>query len=281
MINYQSNQYSSRNNNNSKSNRNDLTNSHLNKSVDKSFNKQIEKTKKTKLNKSIDNSKDRKTIKKEDNKNNISFKLEKDNGNELEKKSLMKSNSKDKNNTLSKSDSKEKENNIKEKNEKLISQNKIVVPSKELKQIILKAKGDKVKNDLDKKIALKTIINEYTKMKEIDLYFKNLIASNSILEGINEKSKIVKNVKEMALKKVSVITNIISSNEGDTFNSFLKINDPQKSKFKNLIELFNQLLSTTNLKNINENILSNFIQSILTMQEFNLQITKLLLKNME
>ena len=274
-------QYSSRNNNNNKSNRNDLTNSHLNKSVDKSFNKQIEKTKKTKLNKSIDNSKDRKTINKEDNKNNISFKLEKDNGNELEKKSLMKSNSKDKNNTLSKSDSKEKENNIKEKNEKLISQNKIVVPSKELKQIILKAKGDKVKNDLDKKIALKTIINEYTKMKEIDLYFKNLIASNSILEGINEKSKTVKNVKEMALKKVSVITNIISSNEGDTFNSFLKINDPQKSKFKNLIELFNQLLSTTNLKNINENILSNFIQSILTMQEFNLQITKLLLKNME
>ena len=274
-------QYSSRNNNNSKSNRNDLTNSHLNKSVDKSFNKQIEKPKKTKLNKSIDNSKDRKTINKEDNKNNVSFKLEKDNGNELEKKSLMKSNSKDKNNTLSKSDSKEKENNIKEKNEKLISQNKIVVPSKELKQIILKAKGDKVKNDLDKKIALKTIINEYTKMKEIDLYFKNLIASNSILEGINEKSKTVKNVKEMALKKVSVITNIISSNEGDTFNSFLKINDPQKIKFKNLIELFNQLLSTTNLKNINENILSNFIQSILTMQEFNLQITKLLLKNME
>ena len=118
-------------------------------------------------------------------------------------------------------------------------------------------------------------------MKEIDLYFKNLIASNSILEGINEKSKIVKNVKEMALKKVSVITNIISSNEGDTFNSFLKINDPQKTKFKTLVNLFNQLLLTNNLKNINESIISNLIQNIFSIQEFSLQISKLLLKNIE
>ena len=85
----------------------------------------------------------------------------------------------------------------------------------------------------------------------------------------------------MVLKKISVIINLLSSNEGDAFNSFLKLNDSQKLKFKSLVNLFNQLLLTNNLKNINESILSTLIQNIFSIQEFSLQISKLLLKNIE
>ena len=183
------------------------------------------------------------------------------------------------NNKLS---NKNKINNIINDN---ISKNNNIQKSKEFLQILTKFKADKAQTELEKKTTLKNIINEYCKIKELDIYFNNLINSNSLFNGLNSQiNKTINNVKDSTLKKISVLNNLVASNESDTFLSFLKIkeNDSKaKLNFKILNSSFNQMVKKEKLIFIDEQNLIDYINIIFNISEFNLQTTKLLLKNLD
>jgi hypothetical protein len=166
-----------------------------------------------------------------------------------------------------------------------LSKNNNIQKSKEFLQILTKFKADKAQTELEKKTTLKNIINEYCKIKELDIYFNNLINSNSLFNGLNSQiNKTINNVKDSTLKKISVLNNLIASNESDTFLSFMKIkeNDSKaKLNFKILNNSFNQMIKKEKLIFIDEQNLIDYINIIFNISEFNLQTTKLLLKNLD
>ena len=166
-----------------------------------------------------------------------------------------------------------------------LSKNNNIQKSKEFLQILTKFKADKAQTELEKKTTLKNIINEYCKIKELDNYFNNLINSNSLFNGLNSQiNKTINNVKDSTLKKISVLNNLIASNESDTFLSFMKIkeNDSKaKLNFKILNNSFNQMIKKEKLIFIDEQNLIDYINIIFNISEFNLQTTKLLLKNLD
>ena len=161
------------------------------------------------------------------------------------------------NNKLS---NKNKINNIINDN---ISKNNNIQKSKEFLQILTKFKADKAQTELEKKTTLKNIINEYCKIKELDIYFNNLINSNSLFNGLNSQiNKTINNVKDNTLKNISVLNNLVASNESDTFLSFLKIkeNDSKaKLNFKILNSSFNQMVKKEKLIFIDEQNLIDYI----------------------
>ena len=72
--------------------------------------------------------------------------------------------------------------------------------------------------------------------------------------------------------------------EKKTFLSFLKLkdSDPKGTKqFTTLIETLEKMLKTEKLSELDEGIVIFFIRTIFDIPEFNIQISKLLLKNIE
>ena len=128
-------------------------------------------------------------------------------------------------------------------------------------------------------------MNDYTKEKEIDNYFKKLLNSNPIFDSVNDKmAKSIENVKEMTLKKISVIINLVFSQEKKTFLNFLKLKDSDQKGTKNftsLIEQLDKMIKTQKLNELDEGLVITFIRSVFDIPEFNIQISKLLLKNIE
>ena len=157
--------------------------------------------------------------------------------------------------------------------------------SKEFKNILTRVKADKITGESEKKNAIKKILNDYTKEKEIDNYFKKLLNSNPIFDSVNDKmTKSIENVKEMTLKKISVIINLVFSQEKKTFLNFLKLKDSDQKGTKNftsLIEQLDKMLKTQKLNELDEGLVITFIRSVFDIPEFNIQISKLLLKNIE
>ena len=160
-----------------------------------------------------------------------------------------------------------------------------VQKSKEFLQILTKFKADKTQTKLEKKTTLKNIINEYCKIKELDNYFDNLINSNSLFNGLSSQiNKTINSVKDSTLKNISVLNDLIASNESETFLSFMKIKENDlkaKLNFKNLNNSFNQMMKKEKLIFIDEQDLIDYINIIFNISEFNLQTTKLLLKNLD
>ena len=157
--------------------------------------------------------------------------------------------------------------------------------SKEFKNILTRVKADKITGESEKKNAIKKILNDYTKEKEIDNYFKKLLNSNPIFDSVNDKmAKSIENVKEMTLKKISVIINLVFSQEKKTFLNFLKLKDSDQKGTKNftsLIEQLDKMIKTQKLNELDEGLVITFIRSVFDIPEFNIQISKLLLKNIE
>lgn len=172
--------------------------------------------------------------------------------------------------------------NLRDKNQNIIMNGQ---RSNEFKNILIKAKADKCQNETEKKNAIKKILNDYSKEKEIDNYFKKLLNSNPIFDSVTDKmAKSIENVKEMTLKKISVIINLIFSQEKKTFLSFLKLKDSDSKgtkQFTTLIETLEKMLKTEKLSELDEGIVIFFIRTIFDIPEFNIQISKLLLKNIE
>ena len=68
--------------------------------------------------------------------------------------------------------------------------------SKEFKNILARVKAEKITGESEKKKAIKKILNDYTKEKEIDNFFKKLLNSNPIFDSVNDKmTKSIENVK--------------------------------------------------------------------------------------
>ena len=119
----------------------------------------------------------------------------------------------------------------------------------------------------------------------MDNYFDNLINSNSLFNGLSSQiNKTINSVKDSTLKNISVLNDLIASNESETFLSFMKIKENDlkaKLNFKNLNNSFNQMMKKEKLIFIDEQDLIDYINIIFNISEFNLQTTKLLLKNLD
>ena len=72
--------------------------------------------------------------------------------------------------------------------------------SKEFKNILARVKAEKITGESEKKKAIKKILNDYTKEKEIDNFFKKLLNSNPIFDSVNDKmTKSIENVKVISI----------------------------------------------------------------------------------
>ena len=150
----------------------------------------------------------------------------------------------------------------------------------EFKKILNKNRIEKVKSESEKSACLCYIINDYFKLKEVDVYFKNIIEQNPIFQPLSAKIYAnLKNPKEFLLKKLSGICKYISVGDKNGFYNFMKIKDKNgKSNYEGFKSSFNSLLKSGPLKNLNEIDISNFCKSILEMPELSFQTSKSLLK---
>ena len=152
--------------------------------------------------------------------------------------------------------------------------------SPEFKKILNKNRIEKVKSENDKASCLCYIISDYFKLKEIDLYFKSIIEQNPIFQSLSAKINAnLKNPKEFLLKKLIGICKYISIGDKNGFYNFMKIKDKNgKSNFEGFKSIFNSLLKSGPLKDLNENDVSNFCKKLLEMPELSFQTSKSLLK---
>lgn len=109
--------------------------------------------------------------------------------------------------------------------------------------------------------------------------------SNPVFDGINESmASTIESVKEITLKKITVMINLIVGQEKSGFLSFLKVKASDSKANKKFLQLHAQLLKLIKVKNlldINESNLQEFIHNLLNIPEMNIQISKLLLKTIE
>ena len=145
--------------------------------------------------------------------------------------------------------------------------------SQEFKKILNKNRIEKVKSENDKAACLFYIISDYFKLKEIDIYFKNIIEQNPIFQLLSSKINAnLKNPKEFLLKKLSGICKYTSIWNKNGFYNFMKIKDKScKSNFEGFKSGFNSLLKSGPLKELNENEVSNFCKALLEMPELSFQ----------
>lgn len=97
-------------------------------------------------------------------------------------------------------------------------------------------------------------------------------------------SSAIESVKEITLKKITVMINLIVGQEKSGFLAFLKVkptDSKANKKYQQLLAQLTKLLKVKLLIDINESELQEFINNLLNIPEMNIQISKLLLKTIE
>ena len=100
----------------------------------------------------------------------------------------------------------------------------------------------------------------------------------------NNVEEILASIKELVSKKVNLLIKILfDQDEKGWFNS-LKLEETDKDAkeyYLKLTEMINEMMKFENLKDIPEEMVKSFGETLLSTPEFNSQINKLVLKRFE
>ena len=163
-------------------------------------------------------------------------------------------------------------------------------PIKEFKSYMTKHKADKAKSELEKRNAFKKIVNDYIKEREIHNYINKLLNSNVAFTAlVNDSAQVYKktldNIKDITLKKLTLLVNYVFTKDKGNFLSLLKLkeNDIKRAKtFVILCEMLDKVCKNPKFGNdLSESNVMAFINGILDIPEFNILTSKLILKNIE
>jgi hypothetical protein len=151
---------------------------------------------------------------------------------------------------------------------------------------IQKNYGEQNTNNLQEKISrLKIILNTYIKEKELDVFFQKLLSLYMVYEkNKNNVEEILASIKDLVSKKVNLLIKILfDQDEKGWFNSLkLKETDKDgKEYYEKLTDMINEMMKFENLKDIPEEMVQNFGETLLYTSELNSQINKLVLKRFE
>ena len=151
---------------------------------------------------------------------------------------------------------------------------------------IQKNYGEQNTNNLQEKISrLKIILNTYIKEKELDVFFQKLLSLYMVYEkNKNNVEEILASIKDLVSKKVNLLIKILfDQDEKGWFNSLkLKETDKDgKEYYEKLTDMINEMMKFENLKDIPEEMVQNFGETLLYTPELNSQINKLVLKRFE
>jgi hypothetical protein len=90
------------------------------------------------------------------------------------------------------------------------------------------------------------------------------------------------NIKELVSKKLSLLINILFSNDKDGWATSLKLEDSDSEAFdhfSSLVTIVENMKSFKNLKEIPDSLIENFSQTLLSTNELSAQISKLVIKH--
>ena len=151
---------------------------------------------------------------------------------------------------------------------------------------IQKNYGEQNTNNLQEKISrLKIVLNTYIKEKELDVFFQKLLSLYMVYEkNKNNVEEILASIKDLVSKKVNLLIKILfDQDEKGWFNSLkLKETDKDgKEYYEKLTDMINEMMKFENLKDIPEEMVQNFGETLLYTPELNSQINKLVLKRFE
>ena len=140
--------------------------------------------------------------------------------------------------------------------------------------------------NIEEKIALlKIILSTYIKEKELDVFFQKLLTLYMVYEkSKNNVEDILASIKDLVSKKVNLLIKILfDKDEKGWFNSLkLKETDKDgKEYYDKLTGMIDEMMQYDNLKDIPENMVQNFGETLLYTPELNSQINKLVLKRFE
>ena len=163
-------------------------------------------------------------------------------------------------------------------------------PMKDFKTFVTKHKADKAKSEVEKRNAFKKIVNDYIKEREIHNYINKLLRSNPAFTVlVNDTAQVYKktldNIKDITLKKLTLLVNYVFTRDKGNFLSLLKLkeNDIKRAKtFVILCEAVDKVCKNPKFCNdLSESNVMSFINGILDIPEFNILTSKLILKNIE
>lgn len=163
-------------------------------------------------------------------------------------------------------------------------------PMKDFKTFVTKHKADKAKSEVEKRNAFKKIVNDYIKEREIHNYINKLLRSNPAFTVlVNDTAQMYKkaldNIKDITLKKLTLLVNYVFTRDKGNFLSLLKLkeNDIKRAKtFVILCETLDKVCKNPKFCNdLSESNVMSFINGILDIPEFNILTSKLILKNIE
>ena len=162
------------------------------------------------------------------------------------------------------------------------------IPMKDFKTFVTKHKADKAKSEVEKRNAFKKIVNDYIKEREIHNYINKLLRSNTAFTVlVNDTAQVYKktldNIKDITLKKLTLLVNYVFTRDKGNFLSLLKLkeNDIKRAKtFVILCEALDKVCKNPKFCNdLSESNVMSFINGILDIPEFNILTSKLILKN--
>ena len=151
---------------------------------------------------------------------------------------------------------------------------------------IQKNYGEQNNNNIQEKIYnLKNILNTYIKEKELDVFFQKLLSLYMVYEkSKNNIEEILASIKDLVSKKVNLLINILFDQDEKAWFNSLKLNETDKDGkeyFQKLTTMINEMMKFENLKDIPEEMVQNFAETLLCTPELNSQINKLVLKRFE
>ena len=151
---------------------------------------------------------------------------------------------------------------------------------------IQKNYAEQSSTNIEEKISrLKIILSTYIKEKELDVFFQKLLSLYMVYEKSNNNvEEILASIKDLVSKKVNLLIKILfDKDEKGWFNS-LKLEETDKDGkeyYVKLTEMIDEMMKYENLKDIPENMVQNFGETLLYTPELNSQINKLVLKRFE
>lgn len=145
-----------------------------------------------------------------------------------------------------------------------------------------KYKIEKCKNEAEKIMCLKNIVNSYITEKELGLFFVRLIGSTPVFS--KNEAKIKKNlgkVKSFATQRFSLLISMIFQKDKKKFLTLLSLkeNSQQGNKYySTLVSFKDQMLKTQPFSNLDEGLLTKFIKAVTDIPENVSQISKMISK---
>ena len=151
---------------------------------------------------------------------------------------------------------------------------------------IQKNYGEQNANNIEEKISrLKIILNTYIKEKELDVFFQKLLSLYMVYEkNKTNVEEILASIKDLVSKKVNLLIKILFDQDEKAWFNSLKLKETDKDGkeyYDKLTGMINEMLKFENLKDIPEEMVQNFGETLLYTPELNSQINKLVLKRFE